>query len=184
MGFKTCLKLSCDGKRKCQGFATNQSEFKEANLVVGQIECPFSFGSCSHATERFPASHEHHSSWKMSTVYCFLDKERVTTLFLNAVAGHTLSHTKLHTTAATLQLHHETFYTCPCSLLELWNYCTHNRLKSVLNARFPAQASGESFYTAAATHARTHKYKLSQATNTPSHTLPRFLGGAVEALLF
>lgn len=110
----------------------------------------------------------------MSIVYCFLVKESVITLFLNVVVKHTLSHTKLHRTATILYSYitrQVVLHICSCSLLELSNYCTRNRMISVPNARFPAQASGDSFYTPAATHARTHIFKLSQATNSKSHTL-------------
>lgn len=53
---------------------------------------------------------------------------------------------------------------------------------SVLDARFPAQASGDLVYTPAATHAHTHTHLYisyhghtgtQTADHTPSHTLPQ-----------
>lgn len=58
---------------------------------------------------------------KMSSVYCFLVNDTVITLLLNVEAKHTLSRTKLHRTASTLRLQHETSHS---THLFMQSYCS------------------------------------------------------------
>ena len=75
---------------------------------------------------------------------------------------HTLSHTKLHTQDDRYSTVYDTrrviLHICSCSLSSLPNYCTHTTewyLSSMQTISPLAQASGDLFYTPAATHART-----------------------------